>query len=64
MAAPVDDTRYPYLDNIYLSTSEQLKLYNKAVFGLPEIERYDLTRSKWNNSYQELEDAVSTFGFK
>ena len=41
-----------------------LKLYNRAIFGLPESDRYDLTRYKWTNFYQELEDAISTFGFK
>ena len=29
-----------------------------------ESGRYDLTRSKWPELYKELEDAVSTFGFK
>ena len=32
--------------------------------GLIESNGYDLTRSKWTDFYQELEDAVSKFGFK
>ena len=44
--------------------SEHLKLYNKAIVGLPESDRYDIIRSKWTDFYQELENAVSTFGFK
>ena len=64
MAAQEDRLQDPYLAILYLSTSEHLNLYNKAIFGLPESDRYDLTRSKWTDSYQELEDAVSIFGFK
>ena len=64
MAAPVEGIQDPYLATLYLSTSENLKLYNKAIFGLPESDRCDITRYNWTNLYQELEDAVSTFGFK
>ena len=64
MAASVDGIQYPYLPIIDLSTSEYLKIYNKEIVGLPESDRYDLNISKWTDFYQELEDAVSTFGFK
>ena len=64
MAAQVDGSQDPYLATIDLSMSEQLYLYNKTIVGLPESDIYDLTRSKWTNFYQELEDAVSIFGFK
>ena len=64
MAKPVDGLQDPYLETLYLSTSEHFKLYNKAIVGIPESDRYDLIRSKWTNFYQELEDVVSTFGFK
>ena len=62
-SAPDDGFQYPYLATLDLSISEHLNLYNKAIFGLPEMDRYDLTRSKWTEFYQELEDYVSTFGF-
>ena len=64
MAAQVDGSQDPYLATIDLSMSEQLYLYNKTIVGLPESDIYDLTRSKWTDFYQELEDAVSIFGFK
>ena len=64
MEAPVDGLQDPYLETLYLSTSEHLKLYNKAIFGLPESDWYDLTRSKWTDFYQEFEDYISKFGFK
>ena len=38
-------------------------IHNKVTAGLPEKNRYDLTRPKWTEFYQKLEDAVSTFGF-
>ena len=38
--------------------------HNKEIFGLPKNYRYDITISKWKYFYQELEDYVSTFGFK
>ena len=37
---------------------------NKAIFGLPEMDTYDITRYKWTGFYQDLEDAVYTFGLK
>ena len=54
MAAPatVDGLQDPYLATIELSTSENLKLYNKAILRLPESDRYDLTRSKRTDFYQ------------
>ena len=64
MEAPVDGLQDPYLETLDLSTSEHLKLYNKESFGLPESDWYDLKISKWTEFYQELEDYVSTFGFK
>ena len=64
MAAPVDCIQDPYLEILDLTTSENLKLYKKAIFGLPESDKYDLTRSKWTDFYQELEDSISTFGLK
>ena len=35
--------------NLNWTASDHLKLYNKAIVGLPESERYDLTRSKWTD---------------
>ena len=64
MESPVDGLQDPYLSTIDLYTSENLKLYRKAIFGLPESDRYDLTRFKWTDFYQELEDEVSTFRLK
>ena len=45
-AAPSDRLQDPYLVTLNITISEHLKLYNKAVVGLTENERYDLTRSK------------------
>ena len=64
VSVPVDGIQDPYLATLDLSTSENLNIYNKAIFGLPESDRYDLTRFKCTDFYQELEDDVSTFGFK
>ena len=60
----MDGLQDPHLATLNISTSERLKLYDKVIFGLQESDRYILTRSKWTEFYQELEDAVSTFGFK
>ena len=60
----VDGLQEPYLYTLDLSTSKHLKIYNKAIIGIPESDRYDITRSKWTDFYQELEDSVFTFGFK
>ena len=46
MVAPADVIQDPYLAIINLSTSKNIKLYNKEIFGLPESDRYNLTRSK------------------
>ena len=64
MAAPVDRIQGPYLATLEFSTSEHLKLYNKAIVGLPESDRYDITISKRTDFYQELEETVSSFVFK
>ena len=62
MAAPADGIQDPYLPIIDIYTSEHIKLYNKEIVGLIESNRYDLTRSKWTDFYQELENDVSIFG--
>ena len=45
----VDGLQDTYLENLYLTNSEHLKLYNKAIIGLTESDRYDLTKSKWTD---------------
>ena len=62
--APVDRVQDPHLTTIDLATPEHIKLHNKGIVGLPESDRYDLTKSKWTNFYQQLEDDVLKFGFK
>ena len=52
MASQVDGLQDPYLEVLYLATSEHLELYNKSIVGLPESDRYDLTRSKWTDFCQ------------
>ena len=37
VAAPVDGIQDPYLATLELSTSEHLKLYNKAIFGYQKV---------------------------
>ena len=64
MSAPADVIQNPYLVTLNLTTLEHLKLYNKAIIGLPGSYRYRLTRSKWAGFYQKLEDTISIFGFK
>ena len=54
----------PDLVTLNINTSEHLNIYNNAIIELPESGRYELTISKWTEFYQDLEDAVSTFGFK
>ena len=49
---PADGFLDPYLAILDIYTSENLNLYNKAIVGLPESDRYDLTRSKWTKFYQ------------
>ena len=62
--ALMDGILDPYWDTLDLSTYEHIKLYNKAIIGLPESDRYNFTRSKWTDFYQKLEDVVSIFEFK
>ena len=52
IAAPLDRLQDPYMYTLYPSTSEHLKLYKNAMFGIPESDRYDLTKSKWTGFYQ------------
>ena len=52
VATPADGLQDPYLATLNISTSENIKLYNKAIVGLTESDRYDLTRSKWTVIYQ------------
>ena len=52
MAAPVDGIQDPYLATLNLSAYEHLKIYNKSIVGILEIDRYDITRSKWTEFYQ------------
>ena len=51
-SSTVDGIQDPYMDTLYINTSEHLKLYNNTIFGLPESDRYDLTISKWADFYQ------------
>ena len=44
----------PYRETLDLSTLENLTLYNKSIFVLPESNRCDLTRIKGEDFYQEL----------
>ena len=64
MASPADGLQEPYLAILDLYKYEKPKLYNKTIIGLPINDSYDLTIFIWTYSFQELEDAVSTFGFK
>ena len=64
MVSPVEGLHDTYLATIDLSTHEKLNIYNKAIVRPTESDRYDLNISKWTDFYHELEDAVSTFGFK
>ena len=52
MEAPADSLQDHYLEIIHLSTSEHLKIYNKAIVGLTENKRYDMTISKQTEFYQ------------
>ena len=61
--ASEDGLKDPYLTIINISTSKHLNLYNKAIVGLTEIDRYDLTRSKRTDFYQELENDLSKIEF-
>ena len=59
-----DGLQEHYLDILNLSTSKNIRLYKKAIFGLKESNRYVLIRFKWTEFYQELEDNVPSFVFK
>ena len=64
MAAPLDDAlQHPYLADLDLRTKEHLTLYSKAIAGLDESERYDLTKKDWLDFYQVLEEAAIIYGF-
>ena len=60
----VDGLKDYYLTIRSIYTSKHIHFYDKAIIGLPESDRYDLTISKWIDFYQELEDAIFKFGFK
>ena len=64
MAESADGIQYPYLEVLDIFTSEYLKLYNTEIIGIQENDSYDMTGYRWSEFYQELEDAVSTVGFK
>ena len=64
MAAPAGGIQDRYLATLNLTTSEHINIYNKEIIGLPENDRYDLTRYKLTEFYQEWENSVSTFGLK
>ena len=49
--APSDWILDPYLFALNMTTSEHLKIYNKAIFGLPEKNRYDIKSSNWTVLY-------------
>ena len=51
---PVNGNQDLYLATLDLTTLERLNLYKKAIVGLPESNRYDLTISKWTDFNQEL----------
>ena len=48
----MDGIQYPYLAHLNIFTSEDLKIYNKAIVGITESYMHDLTRSKWADFYQ------------
>ena len=52
MVALEDCIHDTYLATLNIYTSEHIKIYDKAIVGLPESERYDFTRSKWTDFYQ------------
>ena len=64
MLSPAEGLQDHYLAALDLYTYEHLNIYNKVILGLTETDRYDLIIYKLTDFYQELEDAVSTFGFK
>ena len=60
----VDGIQEPDLVTIVFSTSEHINIYKKEMVGLPESDRYDLTRSQCADFHQDLKDDISTFGLK
>ena len=60
MEAPSDRINDPYPVILYIYTAQHLKIYSKEISGLAESDRYDMTKYKWTEFDQELEDAVST----
>ena len=46
MTATADGTQDPYLATLNMTTSENLKLHNKAIIGLTDSDMYDLTIPK------------------
>ena len=47
MAAPSGGIQEPYMATLNLTTSENLKLYNKSIIGLTESDRDYITKSTW-----------------
>ena len=39
-----------------------MKLYNKAIVGLPESDMCDITKTEWADLYQYFDYLVTTFG--
>ena len=58
-----DSLQDPYPATLDLKTSEHTNIYNKTITGLSASDKYKLTRSKWTDFYQYLEDYLTTFGF-
>ena len=49
-----DRLQEPYPAIIIIYKSEHIKLYNKAIVGISENDRYVLTIFKWTEFYQEF----------
>ena len=64
MAAPADGLHDPYLPITDPYKYGNIKLYTKEIVGIQVSDSYDITRYKWADFYQELEDVVSTFVLK
>ena len=64
MASPVYRLQDPQQAKLNPFTFENIKLYTKEIVGIQVSDSYDLTRYKWADFYQELEDVVSTFVLK
>ena len=48
----------PYTNELDLTHSYHLKLYTKAIKGIEETQRYDLSQIGWNDFYQETYKAL------